>query len=219
MMSLAQRVRDFRYSKGWGPDELASRAEISRTAIYQIEKGKTGSPHANTLRRIAVALDVSTDELLGHPESTAHQTTRTVTDHAVSASHGREYADWMPADGELLALPANSSGSGNNSHFTALNENKAKEPRFGVEAQRRSLSMGFDTLLLSEGELMSKLHDLLHSPLGAGIRGSSMSSTRWSPRAETCPERENPPHGLIHQVDLLKESRRTLDRRFRASLL
>jgi transcriptional regulator with XRE-family HTH domain len=104
MASLGQRVRDFRYSKGWGLDELASRAEISRTAIYQIENGKTGSPHANTLRRIAVALDVSMDELLGHPESTAHQTTRTVTDHAVSASPGRECADWIPADGGLLAL-------------------------------------------------------------------------------------------------------------------
>ena len=43
-MSLAQRVRDFRYSKGWGPDELANRAEISRTALYQIESGKTGLP-------------------------------------------------------------------------------------------------------------------------------------------------------------------------------
>jgi len=104
MASLGQRVRDFRYFKGWGPDELASRAEISRTAIYQIENGKTGSPHASTLRRIAVALDVSMDELLGHPESTARQTTRTVTDHAVSASPGRECADWMPADGGLLAL-------------------------------------------------------------------------------------------------------------------
>lgn len=32
-MSLAQRVRDIRYAKGWGPDELANLAEISRTAL------------------------------------------------------------------------------------------------------------------------------------------------------------------------------------------
>ena len=43
-MSLAQRVRDIRYAKGWGPDELANRDEISRTAPYQIESGKTGLP-------------------------------------------------------------------------------------------------------------------------------------------------------------------------------
>src|SRR3954451_4488403 len=69
MMSLAQRVRDFRYTKGWGPDELASRASISRTALYQIESGKTELPRAGTLRRIALALEVSMESLLGHGEA------------------------------------------------------------------------------------------------------------------------------------------------------
>jgi transcriptional regulator with XRE-family HTH domain len=64
-MTLAQRVRDQRYAKGWGPDELASRASISRTALYQIESGKTEHPRAATLRRIALALDVPTETLLG----------------------------------------------------------------------------------------------------------------------------------------------------------
>src|SRR4051794_9192123 len=64
-MSLAQRVRDHRYAKGWGPDELASRAAISRTALYQIESGKTEQPRAGTLRRIAQALEIPTESLLG----------------------------------------------------------------------------------------------------------------------------------------------------------
>jgi transcriptional regulator with XRE-family HTH domain len=64
-MTLAQRVRDQRYAKGWGPDELASRAAISRTALYQIESGKTEQPRAATLRRIAQALDIPTEALLG----------------------------------------------------------------------------------------------------------------------------------------------------------
>jgi transcriptional regulator with XRE-family HTH domain len=67
-MTLAQRVRDCRYAKGWGPDELASRAAISRTALYQIESGKTEQPRAGTLRRIAEALSVPTESLLG-PQS------------------------------------------------------------------------------------------------------------------------------------------------------
>src|SRR3954463_14505586 len=67
-MTLAKRVRDCRYAKGWGPDELASRAEISRTALYQIESGKTELPRAATLRRIARALDVPMDVLLGNTE-------------------------------------------------------------------------------------------------------------------------------------------------------
>jgi transcriptional regulator with XRE-family HTH domain len=64
-MTLAQRVRDQRYAKGWGPDELASRASISRTALYQIESGKTEQPRAATLRRIAQALGITTESLLG----------------------------------------------------------------------------------------------------------------------------------------------------------
>lgn len=64
-MNLAKRIRDYRYAKGWGPDELAGRARISRTALYQIECGKTETPRAATLRRIAAALGVPMDCLLG----------------------------------------------------------------------------------------------------------------------------------------------------------
>lgn len=64
-MTLAQRVRDQRYARGWGPDELANRASISRTALYQIESGRTEQPRAATLRRIAQAFEISTESLLG----------------------------------------------------------------------------------------------------------------------------------------------------------
>src|SRR3954453_18257237 len=104
MISLAQRVRDFRYSKGWGPDELASRAEISRTALYQIESGKTGLPRAGTLRRIAVALDVTMDDLLGHTEPAGHGV-RFSADHASSPGRHRDPVDWIPSEGGPLAMP------------------------------------------------------------------------------------------------------------------
>src|SRR5438874_3395273 len=106
MISLAQRVRDFRYSKGWGPDELASRAEISRTALYQIESGKTGLPRAGTLRRIAVALDVSMDDLLGPSQSAAQPVLRQHLDHVGSTPRGRDVANWIPAEGGPLTLPS-----------------------------------------------------------------------------------------------------------------
>lgn len=63
-MNLAKRIRDLRYAKGWGPDELASRAKISRTALYQIERGNTSKPQAGTLRRISRALGVPLEVLL-----------------------------------------------------------------------------------------------------------------------------------------------------------
>ncbi len=169
MISLAQRVRDFRYSKGWGPDELASRAEISRTALYQIESGKTGLPRAGTLRRIAVALEVSMDELLGHPEASVQQAAYAVHDHhAVPAARGREFADWIPAEGGPLSFPAGNPHASMYSPYATLSETRAEEPRFSAEPQRKSASMNFDPLLLREGELMSKLHEILRSPLGAG---------------------------------------------------
>ena len=70
-MTLAKRVRDCRYAKGWGPDELASRAQISRTALYQIECGKTETPRAGTLRRIAEALEIPIDALIADADTNA----------------------------------------------------------------------------------------------------------------------------------------------------
>jgi transcriptional regulator with XRE-family HTH domain len=96
-MSLSQRVRDIRYSKGWGPDELANRAEISRTALYQIESGKTGLPRAGTLRRIAVALEVPMEDLLGHEDGGAESPP--MSDPLGNSHRSRGLYDWAPSDG------------------------------------------------------------------------------------------------------------------------
>jgi transcriptional regulator with XRE-family HTH domain len=61
---LARMIREVRYVKGWGPDDFARRANISRTALYQIERGTTRNPHPGTLKRIACALGVPLDVLL-----------------------------------------------------------------------------------------------------------------------------------------------------------
>src|SRR5215212_3531172 len=119
-MSLAQRVRDYRYSKGWGPDELASRAAISRTALYQIESGKTELPRAGTLRRIALALDVSMEILLGHGD---------VSPAAAAPVAGRRVrggSEWLPSEGGPLAVPG---------QRTAPTIENLDGSRFGVEAQ------------------------------------------------------------------------------------
>jgi len=72
-MELSKRIRDLRYAKGWGPDELASRAKISRTALYQIERGNTSKPQAGTLRRISRALGVPLEVLLDMEPLTHHE--------------------------------------------------------------------------------------------------------------------------------------------------
>jgi transcriptional regulator with XRE-family HTH domain len=148
-MSLAQRVRDHRYSKGWGPDELASRAAISRTALYQIESGKTELPRAGTLRRIALALDVTTETLLGHGE--ASQAGASVPASPAGAPGPRVLSDWVPSEGAPLAS-AGVRLSGRVDHGEAN--------RFGVEygAGHDATSAG------RERELTRKFHELLASP-------------------------------------------------------
>jgi len=159
-MSLAQRVRDIRYAKGWGPDELANRAEISRTALYQIESGKTGLPRAGTLRRIAVALEVPMDDLLGNEDQPEHIPSSPERAGLPRRSHG--LYEWLPSEGGPLAMP----GGGN---FKTVSLAGSEESRFTVETPIPSRANGLDSIFVREGELMSKLHDLLHSPLGDGV--------------------------------------------------
>ena len=170
-MSLAQRVRDFRYSKGWGPDELASRAEISRTALYQIESGKTGLPRAGTLRRIAVALEVSMDELLGNPEPAGQLGTRPSKDPFFAASRLSDFSDWIPEEGGSLSLPASNTHGGNHHHKVALEEPRLEDPRFGFEAQRRSTTAGFENLVIREGRADVQAPRLAAFPPGIGRCG------------------------------------------------
>ena len=156
-MSLAQRVREFRYSKGWGPDELASRAEISRTALYQIESGKTELPRAGTLRRIAIALEVPMEELLG--SGAESEAMVTAAGRPASGRPNRAMFSWSPTEeGPVRPKVGNS--------FTGGPAGLGEEAHFAAEAFVKPRAMGTETAFAREGELMSKLHDLLHSPFG-----------------------------------------------------
>jgi transcriptional regulator with XRE-family HTH domain len=80
-VKLSKKIRDLRYAKGWGPDELADRAKISRTALYQIERGGTSKPQAGTLRRISRALGVPLEALVAAVE-TAEEGDSAFSEHA-----------------------------------------------------------------------------------------------------------------------------------------
>ena len=41
--------------------------------------------------------------------------------------------------------------------------------RFKMESSTPVKTNGHDSIFVREGELMSKLHDLLHSPMGDGV--------------------------------------------------
>src|SRR5689334_11277939 len=68
-MSLAKRLRKFRDSQELSLDEVATRAKISKTYLWELEKDTSGErkPSAEILLRIANVLSVTIADLLDLP--------------------------------------------------------------------------------------------------------------------------------------------------------
>jgi hypothetical protein len=138
---------------------LASRASISRTALYQIESGKTELPRAGTLRRIALALDVSMECLLGHDEE-KKASAGSLAPTRSSAKSRRGGAEWIPAEGGPLTTPSSRSGGPLGSPDAIV---------YGVEPRGDTIQAQGLPQAQRERELAWKLHELLTSPLGEGV--------------------------------------------------
>ena len=68
-MSLAKRLRKIRESQDLSLDDVATRAKISKTYLWELEKDVAGEkkPSAEVLLRIASALSVTIADLLALP--------------------------------------------------------------------------------------------------------------------------------------------------------
>ena len=68
-MSLAKRLRTLRESQHLTLDDVATRAKISKTYLWELEKDAAGAkkPSAELLLRIATALSVTIADLLSLP--------------------------------------------------------------------------------------------------------------------------------------------------------
>ena len=64
MDTLSARIRTARERHGWTQAELGQRADMAAAAVSHFENG-VRQPSLESLVRLADALDVSTDELLG----------------------------------------------------------------------------------------------------------------------------------------------------------
>ncbi len=73
---IAERVRSAREWRGWSQTELARRAEIHPVVLNRLEKKHKAGVQAETIRRLALALQVSADYLLGITQTLArwHET-------------------------------------------------------------------------------------------------------------------------------------------------
>jgi len=65
---LAENLKKLRLKKGWTQQELSHRAGLSHNSISKIEQGVSLKPEIQTMIKIADALDVSLDELVGRKE-------------------------------------------------------------------------------------------------------------------------------------------------------
>jgi transcriptional regulator with XRE-family HTH domain len=61
---IAARIRTECIRRGWDLQEFADRAGLSRTTVYNLERGRTSRPHPTTFGKVAAALDIPVDELL-----------------------------------------------------------------------------------------------------------------------------------------------------------
>jgi transcriptional regulator with XRE-family HTH domain len=63
--NIGERVAALRQQKGWTRAELARRTGLNQTHLWKIEEGHRPRVEAETVRRLARALEVTTDYLLG----------------------------------------------------------------------------------------------------------------------------------------------------------
>ena len=63
--SIGERIRTARTLRGWSQKELAKRANLHHVMLNRLEKGHKAGVQAETIRRLAEALHVTSDYLLG----------------------------------------------------------------------------------------------------------------------------------------------------------
>ena len=61
--SIGERLKYQRKIKGYSQEELADRTNVTVRTIQRIEKEEV-SPHLNTIKLLAIALDIEVDELV-----------------------------------------------------------------------------------------------------------------------------------------------------------
>jgi transcriptional regulator with XRE-family HTH domain len=100
---LAARIRAECNRRGWSLGELARRAGISRTTLHHLERSRTDHPHIETLRKIAIALELPIEVLLGEQPPPAHGKRSPVTGRPPHSPAARDFdAATNPAVADVM---------------------------------------------------------------------------------------------------------------------
>lgn len=62
---LSKNIKKYRKKKGLSQDRLAKLADVTHTTLVKLESGANDNPTIKTLKKIADALNVSVDNLIG----------------------------------------------------------------------------------------------------------------------------------------------------------
>lgn len=62
--AIGENIRKYRLQKDMSQDRLSKLADVAFHTIVKIESGETPNPTIETVRKIAVALGVSIDDLM-----------------------------------------------------------------------------------------------------------------------------------------------------------
>src|SRR5438094_672225 len=70
-MTLGEKLKALREARGWSQHELAQRAHVRQALVSELESGKKEDTTGSVFRRLARALHVSVDYLVGMYNGTA----------------------------------------------------------------------------------------------------------------------------------------------------
>ena len=100
---IGNRIAEIRRQRGLNQDELAELSSLSRISIARYETGKF-EPGAKALSRIADALEVSSDVLLGRLEETIEKATDAINPKTNEARIISGGVDKLPKEQREQAL-------------------------------------------------------------------------------------------------------------------
>ena len=61
---LAKNIKKYRHERGFSQEDLARAAGITNSSLTKIEAGYVQDPRVMTVKKIAIALEVTVDDLL-----------------------------------------------------------------------------------------------------------------------------------------------------------
>ncbi len=65
MSNITKNLRKLREARGLSQEKLARLADVANNTLIKMESGENKNPTLDTLKKIAKALEVSVDELIG----------------------------------------------------------------------------------------------------------------------------------------------------------